>query len=1268
MRDLPYVGVSLAHQVKPNDYWNLLTKVKSGVVAPSNPFNFGTGFSYANVPSSFGYSIGGRVYSFDCGRGRTYELGRLEAGEASFRVDNSDGLFDPNNTSSPLYGNVAPYRPVQIMAAYTAPANRTDANNVVSGNILNDTNHVNSLNPYSLTSSTSVGLSDYNAYRIRVCAKDSNFEGATPYNWYSPNTNGNVFPSIVTSQSHSGTSSLQFGYGTYGCSTAALQVPVVAGKTITISYWYLNTGASTAAHVCKIYESPLIDWSRPTAAATVTSAKANTGTWLRNTVTLTPSTNFVVISMEMQNTTNIVNDFTYIDDVMVEFGPSASASVVQTGPTLYPLWTGHVERYPQSYQAPNRGEANLVATDVFASLSQVSMETLYDAYCNSQISPSGTASCYYYYPMSEPAGSTAAYNKTSYSQNPLVATSINAVGNGITFGQNAANTKDLIGMGGTTVPYFYNSGLFGAGNVPYGTYLGVNNITDINFNASTTISFWVYLGDDPTDIALSTVFSLGDKSGVKWLSVRVGTGGILSIDWVKNGTATNVTTGSWDFGYFNFVTLTFSGGQVSAASISTLRGGGSTTNLSITSVSPLFTSPSQMIAGTASNFGVSSVGHLSVFQNPPNTFSSSHLFNLGKYGQITSSTTAESTGVRFRNTLFNITGFQFTPFIYDKGVSQMQALNPSGESVADYVQDVSDTEGGSWYIDSSGYIVFQDRADRQQNFAPAAIFGDNVAAGEIPYDAINLSIDYDPQFVYNEVEIVRANGATNSLKDINSIKQYFRRTFSRTIYNTSDTEARDAGYFILSRSKDPHPRPIQIVLTPSSNTAIWNTALGMEIDTLIRVRLKPLNTAAAQISIDCFVEKVDHSFDAQSGDWKTTLTITPAITNYWNMSPLRLTTSGANGSGFVLPRSGSATPIDANTFIGGYSHLLQYAVSGTYYRAVTIPSQTTLSGSTAFNVNAFSTQTVGTNSSGPLNGYKSTAAFTPSASSLATDSTSGVVASQVYWCNGEMFTASKDASNVLQITARGLYSTTPTSAPVGSAIVPVGAIPATISTAAGVVVTDWYSNVVNSNGGYSMPSITFDDVTSVIGQWSTVTYSAPTNTTSATPYVVNAQLALNPDNFNPAAADLCIGQNLSFVSTSGAVETLAVTSQPVLNSSGYLSFTGYKITDSGLTLAADAPHSLVTLNVAATPPSSGTIILIGNEFMTVGGGSSGAWSVVRGCTSLTGVPLSIGGHRAYDKIFYMSNTGFTGTYAANGKVYEGFNVSSAVTGTTRLGY
>jgi len=51
-------------------------------------------------------------------RGRSSELQRVQAGTAEIILKNEDGKYSPPNTSSPLYGNLLPCRPLRIRATF----------------------------------------------------------------------------------------------------------------------------------------------------------------------------------------------------------------------------------------------------------------------------------------------------------------------------------------------------------------------------------------------------------------------------------------------------------------------------------------------------------------------------------------------------------------------------------------------------------------------------------------------------------------------------------------------------------------------------------------------------------------------------------------------------------------------------------------------------------------------------------------------------------------------------------------------------------------------------------------------------------------------------------------------------------------------------------------------------------------------------------------------------------------------------------------------
>jgi hypothetical protein len=228
-QDLPYVGVTLSPNIKPNTDWYLRSVTKSTANTPTT-----------TVPASLFTDIGGRTYSFTTRYGRTYELGRIESGEAQLAVDNTDGLFDPLNTSGALYPNVVPYRPLNIHCAYPR-----------TGNILNDGNLVPA---WSANAPTPLS-----AYRISVGKNDGDFELGAISNWYV--TTGTA--PTVTTTAHSGTYAMSCANAT----TVLLDVPVVAGQVVTVSIWYRFSGATTTGSL-NLYDG---GWTTSSATATATA-------------------------------------------------------------------------------------------------------------------------------------------------------------------------------------------------------------------------------------------------------------------------------------------------------------------------------------------------------------------------------------------------------------------------------------------------------------------------------------------------------------------------------------------------------------------------------------------------------------------------------------------------------------------------------------------------------------------------------------------------------------------------------------------------------------------------------------------------------------------------------------------------------------------------------------------------------------------------------------------------------------------------------------
>ncbi len=65
-------------------------------------------------------NISAYLLAFETRAGRSYELGKIEAGTATIALDNADRRFDPAYTSGPYYGNLLPMRRMRLSATWSS--------------------------------------------------------------------------------------------------------------------------------------------------------------------------------------------------------------------------------------------------------------------------------------------------------------------------------------------------------------------------------------------------------------------------------------------------------------------------------------------------------------------------------------------------------------------------------------------------------------------------------------------------------------------------------------------------------------------------------------------------------------------------------------------------------------------------------------------------------------------------------------------------------------------------------------------------------------------------------------------------------------------------------------------------------------------------------------------------------------------------------------------------------------------------------------------
>ena len=212
-----------------------------------------------------------------------------------------------------------------------------------------------------------------------------------------------------------------------------------------------------------------------------------------------------------------------------------------------------------------------------------------------------------------------------------------------------------------------------------------------------------------------------------------------------------------------------------------------------------------------------------------------------------------------------------TDRIVNAGQTTLQATTLEGDALSE-AQLVSDTEVGAFYIDGSGRVVFRDRQamfrDARSNTSQA-IFGDNLAAGELAY--VDIQPSYDDEQMVNQALITRANGSAQQVsQDATSINQYLYHGHERSdLLMQADTVAKDYGQYIVYMSKDPEYRFDSLGINPLADpTNLFPQVLGRDIGDRITVRRRPPGGGSV-IERDVFIVGISHDVDFRSGTWMT---------------------------------------------------------------------------------------------------------------------------------------------------------------------------------------------------------------------------------------------------------------------------------------------------------------------------------------------------------------------------------------------------------------
>jgi hypothetical protein len=782
--------------------------------------------------------------------GRQYELDQVQSGQMSCNLWNLDGALDPTDTASPYYPNVIPMRKARLQAVWPPTRNllpRDAASGLnLSGNV---------------ASSGVSGQPVFNATGLAPAPTGH----TTAYGWAIPS--GNATGAVLGLTS----------FGNDFTVPDAAAVPVTAGLQYTASAWTaLAAGGDTALQLkSQIYwysaAGALLSTSNGTAAAS-----SVLGAWTKTSITATAPAGAVCARPAIATTTvPSANTTVYLTAWQAE--QAAAATPWTAGGVVYPLWTGYVERWPQTWtQQGTYGLVSLTCIDALAGLSQFTLQSSFTA---SLLALGPTM----LYPLNEPSGSQQFADVTGQrtvrfawaAPNGGAGASVTA-GNSVTGAGSAGSSGPVVTMSNPTP---------GSGSGSQTVYLSAPWAGPFGPPAAGAWTRIICFRTTVTPAGVSYLWlatgpgALGGGSGSQSVAaLYINSSGKLT-GYVNNADSSSsmtlsvpdvtVTDGNW---HIAVMQLTADGKQLLVACDQYSYG----SSLAASDMHPTGCSTDivgcQILGGSAY---YTFAGDLAYITEVPALLSS-----VGDLtGGFTTAWAGETSAARAQRIL-NLAGVPLS--LSTAGAkTAMGGASLAGVDAASALALVADTETGQAFVDGAGVLWLTGRQWRYLQPTATVTFGEQQAGGEVPYLG-DLAIDFDPTHVYNAVTVTN-EGAQNSptqppavVNSPASQASYLPRTHSRSINAQDPALAGSVARYLAGQYAQPLPRVPSLTANPAANPALWSTLLGLGFGTRAQVnRRPPTGPGAAQVTVQAFIERLTWDGD-DLGKLRLGLQLTPA--------------------------------------------------------------------------------------------------------------------------------------------------------------------------------------------------------------------------------------------------------------------------------------------------------------------------------------------------------------------------------------------------------
>jgi hypothetical protein len=820
--------------------------------------------AFASPPLGGSYTwtdITAYVRSFDTKRGRSYELDQMQAGTATFQLDNKDGRFTPGLATGAYFPNVLPRRRIRVRATDPLGAGGavTPTIDVVTTATL--------ASATTMTWSHTVGAGSNRALFVDIGFTSNTDEvGTITYGAQSMTLVGAV-------QSGGGGTDRRV-------ERWSLVAPAVGTATITVTFFnttsHTTVGVTTTTAAAASTSMFGVDQVTPTA----TSATAN-GTAATTTGSLAPTvlgTDLVLTMVMARTTTTETPTGTTTSGTLLAgtnnylgYGTAAGSTswawsvadrfaaiatpvhgAAGAGGTPVTIFTGFVESWAVSFDGggPN-ATTKMTAVDGFKILGN---SNLLRQYVQAVMTDSPKA----YYPLGEAAGAPSATDLTG-TYGAAILTPWNG-GAPAAFGAPtipAASSDTSLFLGGSPTS-FSGQALTTAGPlVPQGYMPGSTGSVEfwLKFNAisSLTVGHCVVLGNDYVNGRPSVELNY-DPTGAEVWNYFAGavTQGILEsvvhltdlkphhivMTWGSNG-AELITDG---ISRFSTATPT----AVPALRDFMLGMG----------------QPAAVVKGMDAQ--IQGVAFYSVRLTAAQA--------LTHYKAGTDGNTGESESTRMTRVL-DAVAWPSADRLLDPGLSALSACAwTDGANALQLCQGFATDAGGYVFVNGAGMFTLHNRQSRINNLSRVT-FQESTGLG-IEGD---VQFHLDDQNIRNSVAVTNSAGNVQRVTDAPSIASYGTSAESLTLNITSANEALDAANWRLGLLKDPATRVETISIEPHTGDNLWQWALGLEIGDTVTLGGLPASAPAA--SMPFTVESINHVVTANGNtpEWRTRFELSPFI-------------------------------------------------------------------------------------------------------------------------------------------------------------------------------------------------------------------------------------------------------------------------------------------------------------------------------------------------------------------------------------------------------